>query len=246
MYAGSVALILNPEKGHVSPQYHVVYDKTFSTVSHMRDETIPPTLDNMCKSSVESSIRNTFDLAELWFKHLTDILEDPFTDNVSDDVCGRTLTPEGASNKPNLTENSEGENKVSADAITRKSVPNLASMTGRKGVSCADVQYGINKPSFSRTNKGEQTKMPNLVHLLQSDLHHSERIRKSQNTKEAEESHPKNRNAFTAKRSLAFYTVISTLILNSQQELWIQSLMTQPIINRLTGFMRPMSCMMEH
>ena len=71
MHAGSVALIINPVTGHVSPQYHVVYDETFSTVSHMRDEIIPPTWDKMCKNSVESAISNAFDLEELWFKHLT-------------------------------------------------------------------------------------------------------------------------------------------------------------------------------
>ena len=47
MYVGSAALIINPVTGHVSPQYHVVYDKTFSTVPHMRDETLPPTWDEM-------------------------------------------------------------------------------------------------------------------------------------------------------------------------------------------------------
>ena len=43
MHAGYLALVLNPVTGHVSPQYHVVYDEIFSTVSHIRDETIPPT-----------------------------------------------------------------------------------------------------------------------------------------------------------------------------------------------------------
>ena len=47
IHAGSKALILNPVTGHVSPQYHVVYDKTLLTVSHMKDETIPPTWDEM-------------------------------------------------------------------------------------------------------------------------------------------------------------------------------------------------------
>ena len=40
----------------------------------------------------------------------------------------------GAANKPNIKKNSKGENKVAADAIARKSLPNLASMTGRKRV----------------------------------------------------------------------------------------------------------------
>ena len=35
-HAGSVALVLNPKKGLVSPHYHVVYDEQFSTVHHMQ------------------------------------------------------------------------------------------------------------------------------------------------------------------------------------------------------------------
>ena len=152
MHAGSVALILNPVTGHVSPQYHIVYDETFPTVSHTRDETIPPTWDEMCKNSVESATSDAFDLAELWFKQLTDTSEYHVTDPFAADSGGRTLIYEGAANKPNLTKNSEGENKVAADVIARKSLPNLASMTGRKGVSYTDRVSGITKPSFPPTN----------------------------------------------------------------------------------------------
>ena len=38
---GSVGLVLDPKTGLVSPQYHVVYDDQFSTVSHMRDLSVP-------------------------------------------------------------------------------------------------------------------------------------------------------------------------------------------------------------
>ena len=34
-HAGSVALILNPRTGHVSPQFHVVFDNNFTTVPYM-------------------------------------------------------------------------------------------------------------------------------------------------------------------------------------------------------------------
>ena len=51
--------------------------------------------------------------------------------------------------------------------------------------------------------------MPKLANLSQSGLRRSERIRKSQNSKEVEEYHPKKRNAFTFKIILALYTVLS-------------------------------------
>ena len=96
------------------------------------------------------------------------------------------MTPEGDANKPNLRKDSEGENKVAADVVARKSLSNLASMIGRKGVSFMDAQYGITKPYLPPTNEGGQLKIPQLVNLLQSGLRRSERIRKSQNAKEAE------------------------------------------------------------
>ena len=40
--AGSVALVLNPKIGLVSPQYHVIYDDQFTTVPHMHNLSVPP------------------------------------------------------------------------------------------------------------------------------------------------------------------------------------------------------------
>ena len=105
MHEISVALILNPVIGHVSPQYHVVYEETFLTVSHIRDETIAPTWDKMCKKSVESATRDTFDLSVLFSKQLTDTSEDPVTNPVTSNSGGRKLTSERDANKPNLTKN---------------------------------------------------------------------------------------------------------------------------------------------
>ena len=41
LHAGWVALVLNPGTGHVSPQYHLVFDDDFTTVWHLRAGTIP-------------------------------------------------------------------------------------------------------------------------------------------------------------------------------------------------------------
>ena len=40
-HASVVALVLNPRTGLVSPQYHVVFDDTFSTISHLKNEAAP-------------------------------------------------------------------------------------------------------------------------------------------------------------------------------------------------------------
>jgi hypothetical protein len=41
-HAANVSLILNPRTGHVSPQFHVVFDDDFTTVPYLRTATIPP------------------------------------------------------------------------------------------------------------------------------------------------------------------------------------------------------------
>ena len=43
-HAGNVTLVLNPRTGHVSPQYHMVFDDDFNTVPHMLAGTVPPNL----------------------------------------------------------------------------------------------------------------------------------------------------------------------------------------------------------
>ena len=46
---------------------------------------------------------NTFDLAELWFKQLTDTSEDPLTDPFAANSGVQTLTSKEDASKPNLT-----------------------------------------------------------------------------------------------------------------------------------------------
>ena len=41
-HAGNVHLILNPRTGHVSPQYHVIFDDDFTTVPYLRSGKVPP------------------------------------------------------------------------------------------------------------------------------------------------------------------------------------------------------------
>jgi hypothetical protein len=41
-HAGSVALILNPWTGRVSPQFHVVFDDHFKTVPFVDKNEVPP------------------------------------------------------------------------------------------------------------------------------------------------------------------------------------------------------------
>ncbi len=50
-HASNVALILNPRTGHVSPQFHVVYDDDFTTVPYLRTTTVPPHWAELVRTS---------------------------------------------------------------------------------------------------------------------------------------------------------------------------------------------------
>ncbi len=51
-HASNVAFILNLHTGHISPQFHVVYDDDFTTVPYLHTETVPPHWDKLvCASS---------------------------------------------------------------------------------------------------------------------------------------------------------------------------------------------------
>ena len=48
-HAGTVALVLNPRTGHVSPQFHVIFDDLFTTVPFMNKSQLPPNWDELVK-----------------------------------------------------------------------------------------------------------------------------------------------------------------------------------------------------
>ena len=122
MHAGSVALVLNPKTGHVSPQYHVVFDDNFTTVHHMRDGTLPPSWQDMCQRSIESANNEAFDLADIWFKGLTEsegTIKDPFA-IISDQSGGKSgPSSDSADKRPTLNKDCEGEKKVAAQPDTK-------------------------------------------------------------------------------------------------------------------------------
>ena len=62
-HAGSVALVMNPKTGLVSPQFHVVFDDTFSTVPHICAGTIPPNWDQLVRNSSELVTDENYDLS---------------------------------------------------------------------------------------------------------------------------------------------------------------------------------------
>ncbi len=50
-HASNIALILNPRTGHISPQFHVVFDDDFTTVQYLCTGMVPPQWVDLVRSS---------------------------------------------------------------------------------------------------------------------------------------------------------------------------------------------------
>ena len=53
-HASDVALVLNPRTGLVSPQYHVIFDDTFSTIGHLKSDAVPPNWHHLVENCSEN------------------------------------------------------------------------------------------------------------------------------------------------------------------------------------------------
>ena len=72
LHAGSVALVLNPKTGLVSPQYHVVFDDDFSTVPNLRAGSMPENWKVLGQHSREKSADDFYDVTKTWFEGAID------------------------------------------------------------------------------------------------------------------------------------------------------------------------------
>ena len=65
-HAGSVAMILNPSTGHVSPQFHVVFDDLFSTIDALNNGYKPENWEILYKTSTEFVGEEVLKVAQDW------------------------------------------------------------------------------------------------------------------------------------------------------------------------------------
>ena len=75
-HAGSVALVMNPKTGLVSPQFHLVFDDNFETVPHLRAGTVPDNWSDLVTNSREKSTEGFYDIKKTWFDGEVDITAD--------------------------------------------------------------------------------------------------------------------------------------------------------------------------
>ena len=130
-HASNVGLILNPRTGHISPQFHVVYDDNFTTVPYLRTGQVPSHWADLVR---ESSELNQVDNQKTTWNSLSvndspedgDFNSDPdffpseqiasAEDNEKDTVerSSLMLNPEGASatRRVSFLENASSENHM--------------------------------------------------------------------------------------------------------------------------------------
>jgi len=72
-HARSIALIFNLQIGHVSLQYHVIFDDVFTTAPHMWAGTKPPNWKTLVELNVGLAMEKDFELASAWSRHLNAI-----------------------------------------------------------------------------------------------------------------------------------------------------------------------------
>ena len=65
-HSGTVALVLNPNTLHVSPQYHVVFDDEFTMVNSLRNGELPNKWLQLVTSSSELVMDQDFELSQTW------------------------------------------------------------------------------------------------------------------------------------------------------------------------------------
>ena len=68
IHAGNVSLILNLSTGHVSPQFHVVFEETFPTVPSLKNGSVTASWNFVCKNNREFATYEDFNLEDLWSK----------------------------------------------------------------------------------------------------------------------------------------------------------------------------------
>ena len=78
-HAGTVALVLNLRTGHVSPQFHVVFDDEFSTVPYLSSTDPPPNWLHLLQHCSEQASLEQTELSQSWLHPQDDPIPSPST-----------------------------------------------------------------------------------------------------------------------------------------------------------------------
>ena len=202
-HAGSVALVWNPSTGRVSPQFHVVFDDDFSTVSYMEAGTIPPNWKELVEYSSERATAEDVALADTWLNSSSqnvdekDRLSDPFAIVTDHHKRQKTDTTGTTPPKPNQTSASEGESSSpSQTEHSSETAVNSFATSGRKpssaqhgseGTGVLTDTFGDSNPAIdtrSHDYQKESLKMPQRQNPRENGLRRSPRLQEKRTSEE--------------------------------------------------------------
>ena len=109
-HAGNITLVLNPKTMHVSPQYHLVFDDTFSTVPFMRTGEFPTNWKELVNKSQEYAMDKDFREAASYYK----------IDAIDNDINKENSKIIHIPRDKNITTNESKENDIFNDDNSKK------------------------------------------------------------------------------------------------------------------------------
>jgi hypothetical protein len=86
-HATNVSLILNPQTGHVSPQFHLVYNDDFKMVAYLRNATVPPHWAELVKASLMIKLNTEQQVGTWQILPELDVEIGDFTSDTSSTSC---------------------------------------------------------------------------------------------------------------------------------------------------------------
>ncbi len=126
-HASFVALALNPWMGHVSPQYHVVFDDLFTTVPFMEKSEVPPHWADLVERSREHVTDEHYELAKMWL----------FSTHEPGDIS----MPDCTNNDPNLGTSSKTNPSISTVSTRIKHSPSNLGLSSLLDASRLSKDY---------------------------------------------------------------------------------------------------------
>jgi hypothetical protein len=84
-HAGPVALVINPQTGHVLPQYHVVFYELFTTVTFMEKSEVPTDWAELVEKSREQVTDEHYEFAKAWLLPTPEPGDISMTDRTTND-----------------------------------------------------------------------------------------------------------------------------------------------------------------
>jgi len=195
VHAGSVALVLNPKSGLVSPQYHVVFDDEFSTVPHMRAGSIPPNWEDLVQNSSELGSPGQFSSAPS-FEPIDDPSEHLAVEDSTRPVQEQPETqPLPSQEKKKKVRFQEPISSAESKDVASPQLP-VTSQTNATPVPVREGEVQANEGVES-----EHLKMPDMIDLATTGLRRSARTRKP--TEAAKASYD-----ITARKIAGLYSMI--------------------------------------